>query len=173
MKSLLTYISEAMGSNYEEFKSRLEDVKSKNGKGLIIQFIDDEDSANFTNEIGAYSSMVIPYNVKRSYSLMTFRGANSKTPVDKFIKTLGGELVEELTFKSSGFPHRGPSMFDVDYKYTVKVFQFNIEDATKLSEKQLKFIERPEMYFIDHSSALFGIASIDKKYIWDIVEKYL
>lgn len=28
MKSLLTYISEAMSSNYEEFKSRLEDVKA-------------------------------------------------------------------------------------------------------------------------------------------------
>lgn len=173
MKSLSTYISEAMSSNYEEFKSRLEDVKSKNGKGLIIQFIDDEDSANFTNEIGAYSSMVIPYNVKRSYSLMTFRGANSKTPVDKFIKKLGGELVEELTFKSSGFPYRGPSMFDVDYKYTVKVFTFDVDNANKLTGSQLKFIERPEMYFIARSSALFGIASIDKKYIWDIVEKYL
>ncbi len=173
MKSLLTYISEAMSSNYEEFKNRLEDVKSKNGKGLIIQFIDDERSANFTNDIGLYSSMVIPYNVNRSYSLMVFKGTNSKTPVDKFIKKLGGELVEKLTFKSSGFPHRGPSMFDVDYKYTVNVFQFNIEDAAKLSEKQLKFIELPEMYFKNRSSALFGIVSIDKKYIWDIVEKYL
>ena len=173
MKTLFEYISEAMSSNYEEFKSRLEAIKSKNGKGLIIQFIDDERSANFTDKIGLYSSMVIPYNVRNTYSLMTFKGTNSRTPVDKFIKKLGGELVDELTFKSSGFPHRGPVTMDVNYKYTVKVFQFDIENATKLSEKQLKFIERPDMYFKASTSAFFGIASIDKKYIWDIVGKYL
>lgn len=173
MKSLLTYISEAMSSNYEEFKSRLADVKSKNGKGLIIQFIDDERSVKFTDSIGLYSAMAIPYNVGSTYSLMTFKGANSKTPVDKFIKKLGGELVEELTFKSSGFPHRGPVISDVNYKYTVKVFTFDVDNANKLTGSQLKFIERPEMYFRPRSSALFGIASIDRKYIWDIVKKYL
>ena len=173
MKPLSVYISEAMSSNYEEFKSRLENVKSKDGKGLIIQFIDEEKSANFTDKIGLYSSMVIPYNVKSTYSLMTFKGANSRTPVDNFIKKLGGELVDEMTFKSSGFLHRGPVTMDVNYKYTVKVFQFDIENATKLSEKQLNFIERPDMYFKVSTSGFFGIASIDKKYIWDVVKKYV
>lgn len=173
MKNLFEYICEAWGSNYDEFMKRIKNAKSKNGKGLIFQFINNDGASDFTNEIGRYSSMIIPYNVKNTYSFIKFKSVSSQAPVDKFIKILKGKQVDEYEFTSSGFPYRGPVTMEVNHKYTVKVFQFDVEDATKLSGKQLSFIEPPNMYFDVSTSGFFGIASIDKNYIWDVVKKYL
>lgn len=176
MKALLEFLAESLeskGSNYDEFMKRIKNAKSNNGKGLIFQFINNDNTVDFSDEIGKYSSMIIPYNVKNTYSFIKFKGGNSQVPVDKFIKVLNGKQVEEYEFTSSGFPQRGPAVFDEKHTYTIKVFQFDVDDATKLSGKQLNFIERPNLYFGVKSSGFFGIATIDRKYIWDVVKKYL
>lgn len=164
---------EAVESNYDIFMRRIKDAKSNNGQGLILQFINNDGSVDFSDQIGQYSSMIIPFNVRNTYSFMKIKGASSQAPVDDLIRKLAGKQVDEYTFTSSGFPHRGVAGADVEHTYTVKVFQFNIEDATKLSRKQLNFIEQPNMYFGVSTSGFFGITSIDKKYVWSTVKKYL
>lgn len=164
---------EATGSNYDTFMDLIKDAKSNNGQGLILQFINNDGSVDFSEQIGYYSSMIIPFNVRNTYSFIKIKGANSQAPVDALIKKLAGKQVDEYAFTSSGFPHRGAVGGDVKHKYTVKVFQFNVEDAIKLSKKQLNFIERPNMYLRACSSGFFGITSIDKNYVWNTVKKYL
>lgn len=173
MKPLCEYIIEAMGSNYDTFMDLIKDAKSNNGQGLILQFINNDGSGAFSEQIGYYSSMIIPFNVRNAYSFIKIKGANSQAPVDALIKKLAGKQVDKYTFTSSGFPHRGAVGADAEHTYTVKVFQFNVEDATKLTKKQLNFIERPNMYLRACSSGFFGITSIDKNYVWNTVEKYL
>lgn len=173
MKQLSEYIMEAMGSNYDTFMDLIKDAKSKNGQGLILQFINNDMSSDFSEQIGYCSSMIIPFNVRNSYSFIKIKGSSSQAPVDNFIKKLGGKQVDKYTFTSAGFPHRGAVGGDVEHKYTVKVFQFNVEDATKLTKKQLNFIEQPNMYIRACSSGFFGITSIDRNYVWNIVNKYL
>lgn len=174
MKQLFDYIAEAAGSNYDEFMDRIKKAKTNsNGQGIIIQFINNQKSVDFDTEIGYFSSLIIPYNVRNTYSLMKFKGASSRTPVDNFIKKLKGKQVGECEFESSGFPHRGPAMYNVSHTYTVKVYLFDVEEASKLTRKQLSFIEKPSMYFGAHSSGFFGIVSIDRPYIWDVIDEYL
>lgn len=175
MKPLFDYISEALDSNYEEFMNRLGNAKcDSKGVGIILQFINNDKSSDFDTEIGRYSSMIIPFNVRNTYSFMKFVGATSKTPVDSFIKALGGKQVDEYEFTSDGFPQRGQvKMGNNDHVYTVKVFRFNVKDALKLKKQQLSFIEKPSMYFGVKSSGFFGIVSIDRPCIWDVINEYL
>lgn len=174
MKSLQDYITEALGSHYDEFMSRIKDAKTdKNGVGIIFQFINNDGSWDFDTEIGRYSSMIIPYNVRNSYSFMKFVGAKSKTPVDSFIKVLGGKQIDEYEFTSDGFPQRGPVMGRKNHTYTVKVFRFDATAAAKLTKKQLPFIENPNMYFGVKSSGFFGIVSIDRPFIWNVIDEFM
>ena len=174
MKPLFDYISEALDSHYDEFMSRIKDVKTdKKGVGIIFQFINNDRSSDFNNEIGQYSSMIIPFNVRNTYSFMKFQGAKSKAPVDSFIKALGGKQIDEYEFTSSGFPQRGPVMGQVNHTYTVKVFRFNVEDASKLKKNQLSFIENPNMYFGVKSSGFFGIVSIDRPFLWNVIDEFM
>ena len=173
MKPLHEYIMETVESNYDAFMRRIKDAKSNNGQGLILQFINNDGSVDFSDQIGQYSSMIIPFNVRNTYSFMKIKGANSQAPVDALIKGLAGKQVDEYTFTSSGFPHRGVVGTNANHTYTVKVVRFNIEDAAKLSRNQLNFIERPNMYFGVSTSGFFRITSIDKNYVWNAVKKYL
>ena len=175
MKSLFDYISEASDSHYDEFMNRIENAKcDSKGVGIILQFINNDKSSDFDNEIGRYSSMIIPFNVRNTYSFMKFMGATSKTPVDSFIKALGGKQVDEYEFTSDGFPQRGQvRMGNNDHVYTVKVFRFKVADALKLTKNQLSFIEKPSMYFGVKSSGFFGIVSIDRPCIWNVIAEFM
>jgi hypothetical protein len=175
MKSLFDYISEASDSHYDEFMNRIENAKCDGkGVGIILQFINNDKSSDFDTEIGRYSSMIIPFNVRNTYSFMKFVGATSQAPVDSFIKALGGKYVDEYEFTSDGFPQRGQvKMGNNDHVYTVKVFRFNVKDALKLKKTQLSFIEKPSMYFGVKSSGFFGIVSIDRPCIWNVIDEFM
>lgn len=180
MKPLIEYLNESIDSNYDAFMQHINDVKAKNGKGIIIQIINNEHSVDFSDKIGYHSAVVIPFNNKRNgYSLMRFKYGNNSDIYSKgytgnindFIKSLQGKLVEEFEFDAEAPTYSTAVGFSHKHKYTVKVYQFDVEKASHLTNRQLKCIE--PLYYKTCRSALFGVTAFDRKCIWDIVKKYV